>query len=508
MAKETSSTIFKNLVSSPIGLIAEFIVSKHADKYGYEPLRKYFLEIQTGKTPPMSNSDYYSSNDIEWIKPSDIGFEKYITASDWVSNKAEKENKATIYKPNTILIICIGGGIGRLGIVDKKCSSNQQITGILFKENVLPEFAYYFFLSRYKIFEENSSKSTLPIINQKGLGNLDFTCPDIKVQIETVRYLDYCKQCLDTLTYPTDFNFYLTNDILEFSNKAFKAYYTQKTLLFEYKSQLTQIENLNQAILQEAVQGKLVPQNPTDEPATELLQRIKAEKEKLGKKEKPLPPIKPEEIPFDIPKSWVWCNFGVLAELLNGDRGKNYPNREEYVKDGIPWINTGHIEADGTLTTEEMYFITEDKYNSLRGGKIQKDDLVYCLRGATFGKVAFVKPYIKGAIASSLMIIRLSELVEKRYIYYYLKSKLAYNQLRRFNNGSAQPNLAANDVRFYYFPLPPLSEQKRIVAEMEQQLAKTKQLKAHIIANQQATEQLLKALLHQAFEVGERRKRN
>lgn len=267
--------------------------------------------------------------------------------------------------------------------------------------------------------------------------------------------------------------------------------------------QLTQLENLNQAILQEAVQGKLVKQDPKDEPASELLKRIKAEKTKSAKKEKPLPPIKPEEIPFEIPENWVWCNFGELAELINGDRGKNYPNREEYVKNGVAWINTGHIEPDGTLTTKEMYFITDEKYNSLRGGKIQKDDLVYCLRGATFGKVAFVTPYSKGAIASSLMIIRLTELVDKKYVFYYLKSKLAYNQLRRFNNGSAQPNLAANDVRYYYFPLPPLSEQKRIVAEIEKQLAKTKQLKEHIIANQQATEQLLKALLHQAFEVEE-----
>ena len=283
-----------------------------------------------------------------------------------------------------------------------------------------------------------------------------------------------------------------------------KADKLKNSLFDEYTYQLTQLENLNQAILQEAVQGKLVKQDPKDEPASELLKRIKSEKAKSGKKEKPLPPIKPEEIPFAIPESWVWCSFGELAELINGDRGKNYPNREEYVKNGVAWINTGHIEPDGTLTTKEMYFITEDKYNSLRGGKIQKDDLVYCLRGATFGKVAFVTPYNKGAIASSLMIIRLVELVDKKYVFYYLKSKLAYNQLRRFNNGSAQPNLAANDVRFYYFPLPPLSEQKRIVAEIEKQFAKTKQLKEHIIANQQATEQLLKALLHQAFEVREK----
>jgi len=80
----------------------------------------------------------------------------------------------------------------------------------------------------------------------------------------------------------------------------------------ELSYQLRQLETLNQAILQEAVQGKLVPQDPTDGPASELLKRIKAEKAKSGKKEKPLPPIKPEEIPFEIPENWVWCRLGDL----------------------------------------------------------------------------------------------------------------------------------------------------------------------------------------------------
>jgi len=118
-------------VSSPIGIISEYIINILSLELGCKPLKDFIAEIQTGKTPPMNNPDYYSSKDIEWIKPSDIGFEKYISASDWISNNSVKEKKATIYKPNTLLIICIGGGIGRLGLVDKICSSNQQITGIL-----------------------------------------------------------------------------------------------------------------------------------------------------------------------------------------------------------------------------------------------------------------------------------------------------------------------------------------------------------------------------------------
>lgn len=110
-----------------------------------------------------------------------------------------------------------------------------------------------------------------------------------------------------------------------------------------------------------------------------------------------------------------------------------------------------------------MNFISKEKYESISNGHIQKGDLVYCLRGATFGKVARVEPFQRGAIASSLMIIRMIETQIREYIYWYLRSPLAMTELRKYDNGSAQPNLAASDVTKYLVPVPPLSEQKRIV---------------------------------------------
>ncbi|EEI4526387.1 restriction endonuclease subunit S [Salmonella enterica] len=227
------------------------------------------------------------------------------------------------------------------------------------------------------------------------------------------------------------------------------------------------IEALKQTILQLAVMGKLVPQDPNDEPASELLKRIAQEKAQLVKdgkikKQKPLPPISDKEKPFEVPEGWEWCKFGLTSEFINGDRGSNYPNKNEYVVHGIPWINTGHIEKNGTLSITDMNFITEKKFNELRSGKIQSGDLVYCLRGATFGKTAFVKPYESGAIASSLMIIRpfIREMGE--YIYNYLISPFGRSQIFRFDNGSAQPNLSANSVMLYAFACPPLQEQFRI----------------------------------------------
>ncbi|ELT6192547.1 restriction endonuclease subunit S [Salmonella enterica] len=227
------------------------------------------------------------------------------------------------------------------------------------------------------------------------------------------------------------------------------------------------IDALKQTILQLAVMGKLVPQDPNDEPASELLKRIAQEKAQLVKdgkikKQKPLPPISDKEKPFEVPEGWEWCKFGLISEFINGDRGSNYPNKNEYVVHGIPWINTGHIEKNGTLSITDMNFITEKKFNELRSGKIQSGDLVYCLRGATFGKTAFVKPYESGAIASSLMIIRpfIREMGE--YIYNYLISPFGRSQIFRFDNGSAQPNLSANSVMLYAFACPPLQEQFRI----------------------------------------------
>jgi type I restriction enzyme S subunit len=264
------------------------------------------------------------------------------------------------------------------------------------------------------------------------------------------------------------------------------------------------IDQLKQTILQLAVMGKLVPQDPNDEPASVLLEKIAAEKERLVKdgkikKQKALPEIGEDEKPFELPVGWEWSKFGLVAEFINGDRGKNYPNRNEYVDSGKPWINTGHIEPNGTLTETGMNFITDEKFESLRGGKIQDGDLVYCLRGATFGKTAFVNPYSEGAIASSLMIIRpfLTEL--NSYIFKYLVSPFGRSQVFRFDNGSAQPNLSANSVTLYSFPIPPLNEQNRIVEKVNELMSICASLKEGIRESQTTQLHLADAMAEQAI---------
>lgn len=198
-------------------------------------------------------------------------------------------------------------------------------------------------------------------------------------------------------------------------------------------------------------------------------------------------------------EGWVETTLGEACEFENGDRGKNYPNRKEYVESGIPWINTGHIQRDGTLSQSEMNFISRKKYDSLRSGKIQPGDLVYCLRGATLGKTALVDPYTVGAVASSLVIIRPKACLDSRFLYSFLVSPPGQELINGYKNGAAQPNLGAKSVAKYPISLPTPAEQQQIVAQLDLLRGETQHLESIYNQKLNALEELKKSLLHQAF---------
>lgn len=275
-----------------------------------------------------------------------------------------------------------------------------------------------------------------------------------------------------------------------------------------FVDQLTQLSNLNQAILQEAVQGKLVMQDPKDEPASELLERIKAEKlNRVGLKPnskkkintlalKDEANIKPEEIPFEIPENWVWSRLGEICEV-------NPRNKVDDELDAgfipMPMVS----QLFGVKPTFEIR-----KWGSIKSGftHFANNDVVVakitpCFENSKAGIVSDLPNGI-GAGTTELNVLRGSQFVLPEYIYAFVKRSDFLKNGECIMRGVAGQQRVPTEY-FYntLIPLPPLSEQKRIVAEIEKQFAKTKQLKEHIIANQQATEQLLKALLHQAFEI-------
>lgn len=230
---------------------------------------------------------------------------------------------------------------------------------------------------------------------------------------------------------------------------------------------------LRSRILDLAIKGKLTEQLESDGTAEELYQQIQEEKQKLIKegklkKGKPLPEIKEDEIPFEIPSSWKWVRFSRICVIINGDRGKNYPAKSTLKKEGIPFISALNLNGNGVTVDERLLCLSDEQYDKLGNGKLIKDDIAICIRGS-LGKHGRY-PFEKGAIASSLVITRLFTEKETlgNYEMIWLDSSMFPVEIGKYNSGTAQPNLAAEDLAKFLFPLPPLAEQKRIVQRVDE----------------------------------------
>ena len=202
---------------------------------------------------------------------------------------------------------------------------------------------------------------------------------------------------------------------------------------------------------------------------------------------------------YDGNDDWPEMELGELVTFHNGDRGKNYPNKHEYVTNGIPWLNTGHIMPNGSLSPSKMNFISEEKFQTLGGGRIQPGDLVFCLRGATIGKTAFVAPYETGTVASSLMIIRPGERISDRYTYYFLTSDLGKAEIGKFIGGAAQPNLAGGSVGKFNIRLPPIDVQDQLVEKLDRMRNDREILQRRYIEKIQDLDALRQSILQKAF---------
>ncbi|EKS6732688.1 restriction endonuclease subunit S [Enterobacter asburiae] len=263
------------------------------------------------------------------------------------------------------------------------------------------------------------------------------------------------------------------------------------------KIDLYGIKKLRELILELAVRGKLVPQDPNDEPASELLKRIAAEKAELVKqgkikKQKPLPEISEDEKPFELPVGWEWSSIQNLCLLENGDRSKNYPNKSTLTETGVPFVNAGHL-LNGKIDEKEMTFIKESHFETLRSGKFLPGDILFCLRGS-LGKSALVEN-ISGAIASSLVIVRVYPLVNNKYVHFYFDSPISYQFIKKYDNGTAQPNLAANDLARFLIPVPPIDEQIRILGKIDNLMSLCDKLEQQSLTSLDAHQQLVETLL-------------
>ncbi|MAF15687.1 MAG: restriction endonuclease [Marinomonas sp.] len=250
------------------------------------------------------------------------------------------------------------------------------------------------------------------------------------------------------------------------------------------------IDQLKQTILQLAVMGKLVPQDPNDEPASELLKRIAAEKEELVKqkkikKQKPLPPISDDEKPFQLPKGWEWCRLGVAIHLISGQHLKPNEYSESHLEDSVPYI-TGPAEF-GEVHPSYNKFTVEKRAIA------ESQDILITCKGSGLGKLNIANCRV--AISRQLMSIRAISICEE-FLYLLVNSRYDYFQSKGV--GIAIPGISREDVTDLITMLPPLNEQHRIVAKVDQLMALCDQLKAKLADSKTTQLNLTDALVAQA----------
>jgi type I restriction enzyme, S subunit len=264
-----------------------------------------------------------------------------------------------------------------------------------------------------------------------------------------------------------------------------------KTLDTEINHQLNILKQLRQQFLQEAVQGVLIKNEKLKDKNTEtgaaLLKKIKAEKAKAGKKEKPLAPIKKEEVPFEIPDDWVWCRLGEICDLISGQDlvPHQYSDVSYGDKIGVPYITGASNLQNGEIIINR--WTNTPKSFALKG------DLLLTCKG-TIGKTAYLN-IEKIHIARQIMAIR-SSVIFLKYIEIILHNNVEDFKL---NAKSLIPGIDRPQVLNLIIPLPPLSIQSKIVEKVNSLMGLCDEIEGSIRASQKQNEGLLQEVLRAAL---------
>ena len=399
----------------------------------------------TGSTPSTKDSSLYG-DEYPFYKPTDLdaGFDVHFS-KDTVSEKGY--NSGRILPVYSVLVTCIGATIGKTGYIRNSGICNQQINAILPNTFILPEYTYFCMCSEFEQQQiwTNSSATTLPILNKSKFDSLFFPVPPKAQQIRTVERI---KELLHFV------------EIIQ-----------QEKITLQEKIKLTKSK-----ILDLAIRGQLVPQNPNDEPASVLLERIRAEKEELIKQGK-IKRDKKESIIFrgddnsyyqqngnliesisdweldDIPDNWALCCIGELCDYGNC----NSVEADSIAKDA--WIlDLEDIEKDTGKVLQKIRKnerdFTSTKHSFYEG------QLLYSKLRPYLNKVVIADE--DGFCTSEILPLEFVNIVLPQYALYYLMSPTFLKYANQCSYGVKMPRLGTTDGRKAVFPLPPIEEQYRI----------------------------------------------
>ena len=411
----------------------------------------------SGATPSRTNKEYYGGN-IPWLKTGDLNDGIITNIPEKITELALEKTSVRLNPVGSVLIAMYGATIGKLGILNMPATTNQACCAclpILVNNNYL----FYFLMSHKESFTKKAEGGAQPNISKEKIISTLFPLPPLAEQHRIVAKIE---------------------QLIPYIEKYEKAE-TQLTALNKSFPDM-----LKKSILQEAVQGKLVPQNPDDEPASVLIERIRAEKQaliKAGKIKKdkhesiiitrdkiPYEIIDgkerciADEVPFEIPEGWCWCRLGSICEIARG--GSPRPIKQFLTDDpnGINWIKIGDSDKGGKYINETKERIIPEGMSKSRF--VHKGDFLLT------NSMSFGRPYIlnvDGCIHDGWLVLSDYQIAyDKDFLYYMLSSTFAYYQFCDVVSGAVVKNLNSDKVANALFPLPPIAEQYRIVAKIEE----------------------------------------
>ncbi len=376
-----------------------------------------------------------------------------------------------------VFAMAASGSLGRTHYVNGKFIASDLCFILTPKKEYVSKvnlrfYSFYFNTYRERIVKATATGTSKLAINRKSFSNYQIYLVDIERQNQLLHKLDKMKSISDWL---------------------FQTIQQQQKYA----------EMLRQSILQQAVEGKLCEQDPNDEPASVLLEKIKAEKERLIaekkiKKQKPLPPISEEEKTFDLPKGWEWCRLGELVTSVTD--GPHYS--PEYHDKGIPFISGRNITLKG-IDFSTAKFISPQLHEELsKRCRPETGDILYTKGGET-GKAVVNDIDFEFNVWVHVAVLKPSTFVYNKYLALALNSPHCYALSQKYTHGTGNRDLGLTRMIKITVPLPPANEQQRIVQRVTKLMGQCNLLERELSISKKYASQLMESVLQEAFSVQE-----
>ena len=412
------------------------------------------VNYSMGKTPPRAEQEWWG-NDVPWVSIADMPESGHIGKTKECVSLAAIPHKfgGKISRAGTLLM-SFKLTVGRVSILDIDAVHNEAIISIYpFADDDEIEKEYLFHVLPV-VSQLGESKNAIKgkTLNDTSISNLFVPLPPLAEQKRIVAKIEELLPLVD-------------------------RYEQAWTKLEDFNRRFP--ENMKKSILQQAIQGKLVEQRPEEGTAQELYAQIQAEKQRLIKagklkKEKPLPEITEDEKPFEIPDGWMWVRLGMIVSVLGG---KRIPAGRKLTADntGYRYIRVSDMK-DGTVSTEDILYVPSDIYPSISRYIINKEDIYITVAG-TIGRVGKIPEELDGANLTENADRLVFFCLNQDWLIKCLQSSVIQSQIADATTKVGQPKLAIKRIQELLVPLPPLAEQKRIVARLEELLPLCERLK-------------------------------